>query len=422
MTLLSQPFNGQLGNRIIEMLDSGRYQTFNMIVAFAKNSGVLRLQEAITNFRKNGGEVHAYVGVDLGGTSYEALTNLMHCTDSLYVVHSAFGQTFHPKIYNFVSKEDVVIIVGSHNLTAGGLWTNFESSLAIRSELSGEIGGGTQSQMEELLNTLRSLGDSVIQLETQSQIESLLEFGYVQKEIAQQIATTGQSKQAGAASRVFGGVTRAKLPELNAGEDKSEKTVVPISISTSSLSHTEPGSTIWFETRALTGGSRNILDLSKKSLVEIGDPSGTPFDLGEPGFMRGAVEFFGLDPSDTKKVKDIRINYEGTDYDGNSILFPKGEHANGTWRLQIKGSDSSGRKITDALTAKGGQHFLKHKVLAFGKVSNDYFFMSVFPESEMENFRAASVIVARNGSNRQSKLLGVLEAAEPLFVFGNSLS
>jgi hypothetical protein len=40
--LLNQPFTGQLGNRLIELLDSPDYQTLNIAVAFAKNSGVLR--------------------------------------------------------------------------------------------------------------------------------------------------------------------------------------------------------------------------------------------------------------------------------------------------------------------------------------------------------------------------------------------
>ena len=49
---------------------------------------------------------------------------------------------------------------------------------------------------------------------------------------------------------------------------------------------------VLIETKKLTDGSRNILDLSMKSLVERGDPNGTPFfDLGDPMFMRGGVEF-----------------------------------------------------------------------------------------------------------------------------------
>src|SRR3546814_552628 len=74
----------------------------DLAVAFAKNSGVLRVKNALENFRKSGGIVNVYVGVDLGGTSYEALTALLLYTDTLNVVHSEKGQTFHPKIYHFL--------------------------------------------------------------------------------------------------------------------------------------------------------------------------------------------------------------------------------------------------------------------------------------------------------------------------------
>ncbi|MBU2885498.1 hypothetical protein KO507_06965 [Gilvimarinus agarilyticus] len=88
MELMNQPFNGQLGNRLIELLESQDYHTLNIVVAFAKNSGVLRMKDALENFRVKGGKVNVFVGVDLNVTSYEALTALLLCTDSLNVVHS----------------------------------------------------------------------------------------------------------------------------------------------------------------------------------------------------------------------------------------------------------------------------------------------------------------------------------------------
>lgn len=137
MELMNQPFTGQLGNHLIELLNSQEYQTLNIVVAFAKNSGVLRIKESLENFRKHGGKVNVYVGVDLGGTSYEALTNLLLLTDTLSVVHAEEGQTFHSKIYQFLGAEDGLIIIGSHNLTGGGLWTNFETSVHIQTRSSG---------------------------------------------------------------------------------------------------------------------------------------------------------------------------------------------------------------------------------------------------------------------------------------------
>ena len=131
MELMNQPFTGQLGNRLIELLASPDYHTLNIVVAFAKNSGILRIKDSLERFRERGGIVNAYVGVDLGGTSYEALTALLLHSNSLNVVHSENAQTFHVKIYQLLGKDKGLMIVGSHNLTGGGLWTNFESSVFI---------------------------------------------------------------------------------------------------------------------------------------------------------------------------------------------------------------------------------------------------------------------------------------------------
>lgn len=123
--------------------------------------------------------------------------------------------------------------------------------------------------------------------------------------------------------------------------------------------------------------------------------------------MRGGVEFFGLNPNDTKKNKNITINFEGIDYEENTILFPVGKNTNGTWRLQIKGV-SSEKKITETFRAKENEYLVK-KIITFTKIQDDYYSMSVFPESELENFIAASEILARNGSTINAKRIGLIK-------------
>lgn len=412
MELLNQPINGQLGNRLIELLDSPDYHTLNIVVAFAKNSGVLRIKDAFERFRERGGIVNTYVGVDMGGTSYEALVALLLHTDSLNIVHSENSQTFHPKIYQFLGKDKGLIVIGSHNLTAGGLWTNFESSVLIPLD-----GASTSSALimglEDYIGQLASLKDSFISISAQEDIDKLLQNGYVFKEVAEQVERLKTKTENKSGERLFGNGISAKMPYIAKYKPKTEKKKErELEVSTtqkerSLILPSEDGQTIWFETRKMTGGSRNILDLSKKSLVERGDPTGTAFDLGEPKFMRGGVEFFDLNPAITSQSKDITLNFEGVDYVGNTILFPDGDKANGTWRLQIKGVSSSGRGITEALRAKGEECYLVEKVVTFTKIQSDYYFMSVFPESELENFKAASRILARNGSSASARWLGM---------------
>ncbi|MBI0006342.1 phospholipase D family protein [Gilliamella sp. W8126] len=408
MELINQPFTGQLGNRLIELLGSSDYHTLNIVVAFAKNSGILRIKNALDEFRKRGGLVNVYVGVDLGGTSYEALTALLLHSDSLNVVHSEKGQTFHTKIYQFLGKDKALIVIGSHNLTGGGLWTNFESSVLIPINRSNTYDRNILKWMDDYFKQLKSLKDSFMLINTKEDIDKLLQNGYVCKEIAEQIRLIKTTTQDKARECLFGNGTSAKLPSIASQKNEKIDKAVAAQINSISVILNDEAQTIWFETKKLTGGSRNILDLSMKSLVERGDPTGTPFDLGESKFMRGGVEFFGLNPTVTNKNKNITLNFEGIDYAGNTILFPVGEKANGTWRLQIKGSSSSQIKITDAFRKKGETHYLVEKIITFTKIEDDYYVMSIFPESELENFKAASRILARNGSTRTAKQLGLL--------------
>jgi len=408
MKLMNQPFNGQLGNQLIKLLDSPNYHTLNIVVAFAKSSGVLRIKNSLENFRKRGGIVNAYVGVDLGVTSYEALTALLLCTDSLNVVHSENGQTFHTKIYQFLGKEKGIIVVGSHNLTGGGLWTNFESSAHISLDMSNPKDTEILRVQKDYFESLTSIKDSFMPITTNGDVDKLLHNGYITKEVSQQVSLAKAAAKDNSRERLFGNGVPAALPRRSM--PTKETVVAPSEDSTGKIPkpQNDESEIIWFETRRLTGGSRNILDLSMKSLVERGEPTGTSFDLGDPGFMRGGVEFFGINPTDTGNRKDITLNFEGVDYTQNTILFPTGDSANGTWRLQIKGVSSSNEKITGAFRSKGEEHYLVNKVVTFTKVEDDYYSISVYPESELENFAEASSILGRNGSTKNAKQLGLL--------------
>lgn len=404
MQLINQPFTSQLGNRLIELLDSPDYHTLNIVVAFAKNSGVLRIKGALESFRERGGIVNVYVGVDLGVTSYEALSALLLCANSLNVVHSENSQTFHTKIYQFLGEEKGLIVVGSHNLTGGGLWTNFESSAVIPLDNSSANDIEILRALDDYFFELAALKDSFMAIGAKNDIDKLLEYGYISKEVTQQARLAREARQSKNRDTLFGNGVPAKLPRVATHNDKTAEARV----SSVSVAPTTEGQTIWFETKRLTGGSRNILDLSMKSLVERGEPKGTPFELDEAGFMRGGVEFFGINPKSTKERKDVTLNFEGVDYVGNTILFPAGAAANGTWRLQIKGVSLSNDKITAALRAKGEAYYLVNKLITFTKIEDDYYFMSVFPESELENFETASRILAWNGSTKNAKRLGLL--------------
>ena len=130
MNIVNQPFQGQLGNILIEEILKPDYEELLIFSAFAKNSGVLRMKDSFETFRKKGGKIKAFIGIDLDGTSYEALINLFYLCDELYIIHSENSSiTYHSKIYILRSYKQNRnwFAIGSNNLTAGGLWTNYET-------------------------------------------------------------------------------------------------------------------------------------------------------------------------------------------------------------------------------------------------------------------------------------------------------
>jgi hypothetical protein len=73
----------------------------------------------------------------LYGTSLEGLGDLLAATPNgqIYIYRNNGPYTFHPKVYLFKSAHLADLIVGSGNLTGGGLFTNYEASLAARLDL-----------------------------------------------------------------------------------------------------------------------------------------------------------------------------------------------------------------------------------------------------------------------------------------------
>lgn len=132
-----QPHDERLGELLVEDLRSKRYHTFLCCVAYAKLSGVSALHDPLKEFTEEGGAVYAAVGIDQGGTSYEALGTLLNLPAELYVVHNrSQASTFHLKVYALIGETRGKLYVGSNNLTGGGLYTNYETALCQEFDLT----------------------------------------------------------------------------------------------------------------------------------------------------------------------------------------------------------------------------------------------------------------------------------------------
>lgn len=137
---LDQPSGKQrLADWLREGMRSERFQAIKVVVGFTKYGALARLKEVFESFRSKGGSIKAVFGVDLKGTSKQALSFALGNFDTTYVWHhpSVFI-TFHPKIYILEGTRHAEICIGSGNFTVGGTETNAEAAVKMRYSLPDE--------------------------------------------------------------------------------------------------------------------------------------------------------------------------------------------------------------------------------------------------------------------------------------------
>jgi len=129
----------RIGEFLKQSFSDPRWTEFRAAVAFVKRSGTKHIREPLEAFSRSGRIVKISAGVDAGGTSVEGLTDLVQAVDTrgdIFVFKNANSSTFHPKIYLFRNDSAAEIVVGSGNLTEGGLYTNYEASFLVSLDLA----------------------------------------------------------------------------------------------------------------------------------------------------------------------------------------------------------------------------------------------------------------------------------------------
>lgn len=105
------------------------------VVAFAKMSGLKLILENLKKCLVNGLTARFVVGLNFCQSEPEVLKQLLKLSKKhqlkLYLSDDADTDTFHPKIYAVTLEIGSKVIVGSANLTSGGLRSNYEASTLI---------------------------------------------------------------------------------------------------------------------------------------------------------------------------------------------------------------------------------------------------------------------------------------------------
>jgi len=99
-------------------------------MAFVTKDGLRYIKDALEQYYDNGGVVEFIIGIDNGVTTYEALAYLKtrFPEASLFIFHDASPKkVFHHKVVIFENEKTLACVIGSANLTLGGMYSNYES-------------------------------------------------------------------------------------------------------------------------------------------------------------------------------------------------------------------------------------------------------------------------------------------------------
>jgi HKD family nuclease len=174
---INQPFEGEghrVGDHLSELLARhGDFDTFQIAVAWARSGGIRPLFDLMRRFRQNGGQIEVVVGIDLNGTSLQALRMFREVAQTVRIfqnAHPRLRPTYHPKLYLFSGPASAAVVLGSSNFTMGGLYVNYEQNIRLDLDLAGnddrsvldDIRRGYQASVDAPNGVVRLLTDELL--------------------------------------------------------------------------------------------------------------------------------------------------------------------------------------------------------------------------------------------------------------------
>lgn len=178
ISLVGQPYasSPNLHQFLASRCADDRYAELRMATAWAKQSGLSRVEGDFRAFRDRGNKITAVVGISEGGATRQGLHLVHKICDASYVFHET-GRTFHPKIYFFTGADDWSVFIGSNNLTAGGVFWNYEAAVEISGSFASPddvaLAGQFTALFDQLLedsDVCKPLDDALIKLLIESPV------------------------------------------------------------------------------------------------------------------------------------------------------------------------------------------------------------------------------------------------------------
>jgi HKD family nuclease len=194
----------QVGKILTDLLDQQPAATEAILVsAFAARQTLLRLRPSVMRLKAGGTRLRLVLGIDLGGTSKEALEEAHSwAIDTRLVKHRRSGHTFHPKLCLVERPGGADILIGSSNLTDGGLFTNYEGGVWFSYDLPADDAGYGEARAS-LQRFLDPAGPTV-QVLSDDLLRRLLARGDIPTNEEQRRARTGERRRTEGTESPFG--------------------------------------------------------------------------------------------------------------------------------------------------------------------------------------------------------------------------
>jgi HKD family nuclease len=166
-----------------ELFDISNIKQVIISVAFITESGVDLLKAEIENCST---KVTVFAGVRNDITSYQGLNRLLGLGVTLYAVDTGSRNIlFHPKLYLVRGKKHAGLVIGSANLTLGGLNNNIEAGLGLNFDLSDDNDKAVVESIENKFEcSLTDFPENIVKVPSVTLLKEMLASGRLVDEMA----------------------------------------------------------------------------------------------------------------------------------------------------------------------------------------------------------------------------------------------
>ncbi len=166
-----------------ELFNTPNIQQVLLSVAFVSESGVQQIEDELKAYAPH---VTIFAGIRNDITSHQGLTSLHNIGGKLYTVDTGSRTViFHPKLYLVIGKTNARLVIGSANLTLGGLNNNIEAGMLIDFDLTDPSDKAVVDEIETQLTTLPiEYPDHVVEVGAITDLDEMLANGRLVDEMA----------------------------------------------------------------------------------------------------------------------------------------------------------------------------------------------------------------------------------------------